>query len=98
MADLFENPMGLCGFDFVNSASPEWHLGAGVYSHGLHLGRQAPLKGRRAVAPRWDQPPRTTKLRCPLAIMLVSTVPQPARWVFASKMQRRPRVGHSKRR
>ncbi len=23
MADLFDNPMGLCGFDFVEFASPE---------------------------------------------------------------------------
>ena len=37
MADLFENPMGLMGFEFVEFASPDAeHARAGVRDDGLH--------------------------------------------------------------
>ena len=40
MADLFENPMGLMGFEFVEFASPDArHARAGVREARLHAGR-----------------------------------------------------------
>ena len=44
MADLFDNPMGLMGFEFVEFASPDARrAGAAVREDGLHAGRPAPL-------------------------------------------------------
>ena len=52
MADLFDNPMGLMGFEFVEFASPDArHAGAGVREARLHARREAPLEGRGAVPP-----------------------------------------------
>ena len=40
MADLFDNPMGLMGFEFVEFASPDARrAGAAVRDDGLHAGR-----------------------------------------------------------
>ena len=52
MADLFDNPMGLMGFEFVEFASPDARRArAGVREARLHAGGAAPLEGRGAVPP-----------------------------------------------
>ncbi len=50
-ADLFDNPMGLCGFEFVEFASPAPCARAPVRAGRLHPGGQAPLQGRAALPP-----------------------------------------------
>ena len=53
MADLFENPMGLTGFEFVEFASPAPGVLEPVFEKlGFTLGRGAPLQGRACCTAR----------------------------------------------
>ena len=52
MADLFDNPMGLMGFEFVEFASPTPDPLEPLFEKlGFTLVAQAPLEGRGAVPP-----------------------------------------------
>ena len=70
MADLFENPMGLMGFEFVEFASPDaQHAGAVVREARLHAGGQAPLEGRRALPPGRHQLHRQPRAEQPRRLL-----------------------------
>lgn len=51
MADLFDNPMGLMGFEFVEFASPTPGVLEPLFEAGLHPGGQAPFQECAAVPP-----------------------------------------------
>ena len=108
MADLFENPMGLMGFEFVEFASPHpGHARAGVREARLHAGREAPLEGRRAVPPGRDQlhrQPRAEELRRLLRRRARAFGVRPrlsrarfAQGLFARPRARRPAARHADR-
>ena len=85
MADLFDNPMGLMGFEFVEFASPDArHAGAAV--------REARLHARRASTARrtWCCTARATSTSSSTASRRArrrtsppSTAPRPAAWPSA---------------
>ena len=45
MADLFDNPMGLCGFDFVEFTAPRRAFWNGFREHRDDPRRPAPVEG-----------------------------------------------------
>ena len=59
MADLFENPIGLDGFEFVEFCAPEKGVLEPVFeTMGFSACRQPSLEGRASVAPGEHQPHR----------------------------------------
>jgi 4-hydroxyphenylpyruvate dioxygenase len=68
MADLFENPLGLDGFEFIEFCAPEKGLLEPVFeSDGLHPRRAAPFQGRATCGGRADQPDRQLRTAQPAA-------------------------------
>ena len=92
MTDLFENPIGLDGFEFVEFCAPEKGVLEPVFkAMGFHPRRHAPLQGRAAVAAGADQPHR--QLRTAQRRMVSSRANmalRPAAWASACATLRRP--------
>ena len=66
MTDLFENPLGLDGFEFVEFAAPEKGLLEPVFeSMGFHPHRLAPLEGCASLAAGGNQPDRQLRTAQP---------------------------------
>jgi 4-hydroxyphenylpyruvate dioxygenase-like putative hemolysin len=56
MTDLFENPIGLDGFEFVEFSAPEKGQLEPVFERiGVRPNCASPIKGCSALAARWHQ-------------------------------------------
>ena len=92
MADLFDNPMGLMGFEFVEFASPTPNVLEPLFEKmGFTHGGQAPLQGRACCTARATSTSSSTASRKSLAgYFAAEHGPRPARWRFASGTRTRP--------
>ena len=86
MADLFDNPMGLMGFEFVEFASPDArHARAAVREARLHAGGAATARRTCCCTARATSTSSSTASRKSLAALLRgrARARRPAGWRFA---------------
>ena len=91
MADLFDNPMGTDGFEFVEYTAPDPRAAAhAVRAHGLP-GRRAPPQQERHAAPagRRQLHHQRRARQSSASASRSSTARRPARWRSASRTPRR---------
>ena len=92
MADLFDNPMGLMGFEFVEFASPTPNMLEPLFEKlGFTLVARHRSQGRACCTARATSTSSSTaSRRARPATSPPSTGPSPAAWRFASRTRTRP--------